>query len=423
MPAINYSSSHINKELIEYIWIIEDFPILRTLAIQHALPNYDRVMSQKFGDQQNGLWFLALFPAGINCDGKMLSIYLFSSSDKTRVAEFEISLLDEEFNIIEGSTVSLSQPKVFSISDPSWGWEDYMRINRIDEIKNSTPLSINSNSNQTIPNPFETTTEEIRTLDELLFNGHEGSEGLNYQSDSNLELNGSEINLLEWDKTILKYFVIEGMIRVKVTIRSYLDFVHLDGNVMVSDSSLCRSTTKDFVWLANDISKFSIRCSALLHETVTISCDDELFHVPRFTLAARSKYFEKIFISNFSESNNLSFSIPVEDASPWILKNAIDYILTGNCELLKRENLVEVMELFKFSDKYGILSLCNACIPIIIANIDKKSIWKIMIIAQQCNSEIILDAVKNFIKREDISQIATTLVNYILELKKQTDNY
>lgn len=424
MPVINYSSTSLRTDSIDYIWTIEDFPLLRMLALQRALPNYDRVISQKFGDQHNGTWFLALFPAGINCDGNFLSIYLFSYSEQIKIAQFEISLLDDKLNIIEGSTVSLSQPRVFNSNDPSWGWEDYMQINVIDDnifIREN----INKNVlNQVIPSPFENNLERIRLSDELIYFSDEGLDLYNAQNhslDRSCEIQTLENKILNWEKTILKYFIFDGAMRIKISIKLYKDLIHSDGSLITPNFSSNRIVTQDYLWLANDISKFSINCSDKLCEKVTINCGKEHFHVPKFTLAARSKYFHNFFLSSFSDSKALHFSIPIEDTSPHILRNALDYILTGDCELLNGENVKkwkEMIDLFKFSDKYGITSLYNACIPIIIANIDIESVWTIMITAKQCNSDIILRSVGNFFRRsDDFSVIANSLIGHIVKYK------
>ncbi|OII71332.1 uncharacterized protein cubi_01807 [Cryptosporidium ubiquitum] len=424
MSVVNCSSTRLRTDSIDFIWTIEDFPLLRTLALQRALPNYDRIISQKFGDQHNGTWFLALFPAGINCDGNLLSIYLFSYSEQIRIAEFEISLLDEKLDIIEGSTVSLSQPRVFTNNDSSWGWEDYMQINIIEdnilgENKNKNPLS------RLIPSPFEDTQERIRSSDELIYFSDEGLDSHNLQSnylDENCEIKSSQDKIFNWEKTILKYFIFDGAMRVKINIKSYRDIIHSDGSVIIPSFFSNRIATQDYLWLANDISKFSTDCSNKLCEKVTINCGNEYFHVPKFTLAARSKFFQNFFLSNFMDSKTVHFSIPIDDASPHILKNALDYILTGDCELLSGENVKkwkEIIDLFKFSDKYGIKSLYNTCIPLIIANINTESVWAIMIIGKQCNSDIILRSVGNFFRRsDDFSIIANTLIGHIIEYKK-----
>lgn len=429
MPVVRCGSTRLSTESVDYIWTIEDFPLLRRLAIQRALPNRDRIISQKFGDEHNGIWYLTLFPAGVNCDGNLLSIYLFSYSEQIRVAQFEISLLDDRLDIIEGSTVSLSQPRVFSDNDSSWGWEDYMQINKIDDsILDHETIQKNSHSNQVIPPPFENDIEITRSQNELVYFHNEESNTYSVQEDSLYENNrtqGSD-NSLNWKKTILKYFVFDGAIRVKIKINSYTEVIHSDGSVIVPSFCSDRIVTQDYLWLASDISKFSVDCSYALCEKVIINCGNELFHAPKFTLAARSKYFQKFFLSNFSDSKNVYFSVPIDDASPYILRNALDYISTGNCELLSSEkvkNWQEVINLFKFSDKYGITSLCNACVPAIIANINADSVWTIMIIAKQCNSDIILRSVGEFFRRnDDFSVVANTLISHIIECRNSKDN-
>lgn len=428
MPVVRCSSTRLSTDSVDYIWTIEDFPLLRTLAIQRALPNHDRVISRKFGDQHNGIWYLALFPAGVNCDGNLLSIYLFSYSEQTRVAQFEISLLDDKLNIIEGSTVSLSQPRVFSGNDSSWGWEDYMQINEIDDgISDHEIIKKNSHSNQSIPSPFENDIEITRLPNEFVYFHDGGSDIYSVQEDSIYRINETQSSddSLNWKKTILKYFVFDGAIRVKIKIKSYTEVIHSDGNVIVPSFCFDRIVTQDYLWLASDISKFSIDCSHALCEQVTINCGNELFYAPKFTLAARSKYFQKFFLSNFSDSNNLYFSVPTDDASPYILRNALDYISTGDCEILSSErvkNWQEVINLYKFSDKYGITSLYNACIPAIIANINSESVWTIMIIAKQCNSDIILRSVGDFFRRnDDFSVVANALISHIIECRNSKE--
>ncbi|KAH8583894.1 BTB POZ domain-containing [Cryptosporidium sp. chipmunk genotype I] len=424
MSVVNCSSTRLRTDSIEYIWTIEDFPLIRILAIQRALPNHDRIISKKFGDQHNGTWFLTLFPAGVNCDGNMLSIYLFSYSEQIRIAQFEISLLDDRLNIIEGTTVSLSQPRVFSVNDSSWGWEDYMQINIVDDT-----ILIDGNSNKSslsreIPPPFENNLERTRSLDELIYFSDEALDTYSTQNNSlgsSYEIKSSEDKILNWERTILKYFVFGGAIRVKINIKSYKEVIHSDGSVIVPSFLSNRIVTQDYLWLANDISKLSTKCSDRLCEKVTLNCGSELFHVPKFTLAARSKYFHNFFLSNFSDSKAMCFSIPADDASPYILRNALDYILTGDCGLLsddKVKNWKEIIDLFKFSDKYEIESLYNACVPVIIANINTESVWTIMITAKQCNSDKILRSVENFFRTSgDFSLIANALISHILEYK------
>lgn len=423
MPVINCSSTRLRTDLIDYIWTIEDFPLLRTLAMQRALPNHDRIISKKFGDQHNGTWFLTIFPAGVNCDGDMLSIYLFSYSEQIRIAQFEISLLDDKLNIIEGTTVSLSQPRIFNVHDSSWGWEDYMRIDIIDDTS-LNDVSIKNSPSQVIPSPFGNDLGRTLSPDELIYFSDEGLDTYSVQNhllDGSSEIKSSEDNILNWERTVLKYFIFGGAIRVKINIKSFKDFIHSDGSVMVPNFLSNRIATQDYLWLANDISKLSKECSDKLCEKVTLNCGTELFHVPKFALAARSKYFQNFFLSNFSDSNAKYFSIPVGDASPYILRNALDYILTGDCRLLSDENIKnwkEIIDLFRFSDKYGIKSLYNACVPAIIANINSESVWATMIIAKQCNSDKILKSVEHFFKTSgDFSLIVNALVGHILEYK------
>ncbi|KAJ1611328.1 POZ domain protein that is fused to a MATH domain at its N-terminus [Cryptosporidium canis] len=427
MQVVRCGSTRLNTNSVDYIWTIEDFPLLRILAIQRALPNHDRITSQKFGDQHNGTWYLTLFPAGVNCDGKLLSIYLFSYSEKIRVAQFEISLLDDKLNIIEGSTVSLSQPRVFNDSDSSWGWEDYMKVDKIDYDELDHEVDKASCSNRTIPPPFENI-ESRSTVGEFT-HFSEGELNTYNVGRNNLNDECSVYGLddpLSWENTILKYFVFGGAIRVRIKIKSYTEVIHSDGSVIVPGLFSDRAVTQDYLWLANDISKFSIDSSFTPCEKVAINCGNELFHVPKFTLAARSNYFRKFFLSNFSDSKTQSLSVPTDDASPYILRNALDYISTGSCELLGSEkvnNWQDIIELFKFSDKYGIISLYNACIPVIIANINVKSVWSIMIIAKQCNSDVILKSVEDFFKRNDnFPLVASTLISQMIEFRHSKDN-
>ncbi|KAH8741540.1 POZ domain protein that is fused to a MATH domain at its N-terminus [Cryptosporidium ryanae] len=414
---IRCTTTRINTHEIEYIWIIDDFPLLRTLSSKHALPNKDRIFSPNFGNDEAGTWFLALFPSGVNCDGKFMSIYLYKTSESDKVASFEISILDNSLCSIDGSTISTSQPRVFCAEHPSWGWEDYMKITHIqnfpiNEIENQTMCETSIHS---ITSPFGL--DSNSTILQVESNIIENEVNTHVENFEQSCFNSIEKDFyFNWKKTILKYFVFNGSIRFRVVIKSFNEFNHIEENLV----GMCTQNDKEIrhnLRLAKDFSNFSLNCSESSTEIISIICGEKCFKVPKFTLAARSEYFRKIFDSNFSDSKKTKFTIPLCEATPYTLKNILDFISVGDCELLNtnfKQKQSEFIKLFEFSDKYGIASLYEACVPIIIENINTHSIWEVIISAKRCNSNAILKAAEDFIKsKSDIYTLASSLINHL----------
>ncbi|KAH7649765.1 hypothetical protein FG379_001995 [Cryptosporidium bovis] len=415
---VRCTTTRINADTIEYIWIIDDFPLLRTLSLKHALPNKDRIFSPNFGNDKAGTWFLALFPSGVNCDGKFLSIYLYTSSENDKVASFEVSILDKSLSNIDGSTISTSQPRVFCTENPSWGWEDYMKITYMGDLETSETESQNiyETSIHSFPSPFDL--DSSTTISQL-----ETSSTVENEFDTQIRNpcrsynNSSESDCyFNWNRTILKYFVFDGMIRFRVVIKSFYELNHTEEGFIGIYNKQEKEITQN-LRLAKDFSNFSLSCSESSTEIISIICGEKCFKIPKFTLAARSEYFRKIFDSNFSDSKNTEFIIPSCEATPYTVKNMLDFISIGDCELLNtdfKKKQSEFIRLFEFSDRYGVISLCEACVPIIIDNINTESIWEVIISAKRCNSNTILKAAENFIKsKADISTLASSLINHL----------
>ncbi|OII78000.1 BTB POZ domain-containing protein [Cryptosporidium andersoni] len=421
MSSVKCGTTKISVDEIEYVWTIEDFPLLRTLASSRALPNHDRILSPKFGDPYNGYWYLALFPAGVNCDGTLISVYLFSSSDIVQVALFEISILDNNLSPVQGSEVTLSHPRLFSESDPSWGWEDYIQIKTLKKDQTNCTFDIEpsttSSSTQSLPLPFDYSTHRIRSSNELLFLTEEDSGALALESHNVCECDEYEETEIfsNWENTTLRHCIFDENLRLKVTVKVHHGLKNSNGSIILPNE-ITRSASEDFMRLAKDIATFSSSCYDIPTEIISLRSGRQVFSVPKFTLAARSRYFRALFSTSFQETKKIIFNIPVTDASSYVLENAIEYITTGDCKLLHCDLSSEwrlVLNLFLFAGKYEVDSLYDACILPLIASINADSIWDILIAGQQQNSSTLLNAVHDFLKSKvDISTLAISFMRY-----------
>jgi len=120
---------------LEYVWQIDNFWEIRALASIEALDSNggDIVWSQRFGDEERGIWRLKCYPFGDSSSAGQQNVSLFLNLDTetypglAAYAIFGCSILDDNGDKIPGSGRSFTRQK-FNTGSDSWGWSQFIKV-------------------------------------------------------------------------------------------------------------------------------------------------------------------------------------------------------------------------------------------------------------------------------------------------------
>jgi len=126
---------------------------------------------------------------------------------------------------------------------------------------------------------------------------------------------------------------------------------------------------------------------------VRIRCGDQEFPVHRLIIAARSSYFSNLFLSSLEEITDNHGAINILDCDPYLLKEVLRFIYTGEVEDFEES----VKLLFWAADKYLVTDLHLKCERHLATKINVDNATEMYTVGTKCNGKVLVHMAKQLI--------------------------